>query len=88
MARFILIALYTGRRKDSILKMGFVESTDGGWFDLDSGRMYCMGTEERVTKKRRNTARIPRPLAAHLRRWHALGATWAVEYQGSRVGDI
>lgn len=88
LARFILIGLYTGTRKDAILRMGFEPNTIGGWFDLDRGIMYRRSDAERTTKKRRTPTRIPRQLAAHLRRWKASGAVWAVEYQGARIGDI
>lgn len=88
LARFILIALYTGTRKDAILRMGFEPNTVGGWFDLDRGIMFRRSEAERQTKKRRTPARIPRQLAAHLRRWRANGSNWAVEYQGARVGDV
>lgn len=88
LARFILIALYTGTRKDAILRMGFEPNAVGGWFDLDRGIMFRRSDAERQTKKRRTPARIPRQLAAHLRRWRESGATWAVEYQGARVGDV
>lgn len=88
LARFILIALYTGTRKDAVLRMGFEANTVGGWFDLDKGIMYRRGVEERQTNKRRTPARIPRQLSAHLRRWRQGGAQWAVEYNGGRVGDI
>lgn len=87
-ARFILIALYTGTRRDAILRMGFQRNTLGGWFDLDNGLMYRKGDGERATKKRRKPAKIPRQLAAHLRRWKAKGQTWAVEYEGARVGSV
>lgn len=87
-ARFILIGLYTGTRKDAILRMGFKANTIGGWFDLDRGIMYRKGEGERSTNKRRTPAPIPRKLLGHLRRWHASGSVWAVEYQGARVGDI
>ncbi|WP_420013942.1 tyrosine-type recombinase/integrase [Tateyamaria sp.] len=88
LARFILIALYTGTRKDAILRMGFEPNTVGGWFDLDRGLMYRRGTDERATNKRRTPAPIPRQLRAHLARWRASGYKWAVEYQGARVGDV
>lgn len=87
-ARFIIIGLYTGTRKDAILRMGFEPNTVGGWFDLERGIMYRMGEGERQTNKRRTPAPIPRKLAAHLRRWRAEGCAWPVEYQGARVGDI
>ncbi|AHD09496.1 tyrosine-type recombinase/integrase [Phaeobacter gallaeciensis] len=88
LARFILIAIYTGTRKDAILRMGFEPNTVGGWFDLDQGIMFRRSDSERQTNKRRTPARIPRQLAAHLRRWRDSGSKWAVEYQGARVGDI
>lgn len=88
LARFILIGLYTGTRKDAILRMGFEPNTVGGWFDLDRGVMYRKSNSERSTNKRRTPSRIPRQLAAHLRRWKAEGCAWAVEYQGARIGDI
>ena len=88
LARFILIGLYTGTRKDAILRMGFAANTVGGWFDLERGVMYRRADRERQTAKRRTPAPIPRQLAAHLRRWKAGGARWAVEYQGGHVGDI
>jgi len=88
LCRFILIAIYTGTRKDAILRMGFEPNTVGGWFDLDRGIMFRRGQAERATNKRRTPAPIPRQLKAHLRRWRASGAIWAVEYQGGRIGDI
>lgn len=87
-ARFILIGLYTGTRRDAILRMGFEPNTVGGWFDLERGIMYRRGDGERETKKRRTPAPIPRQLLAHLRRWKAQGSLWAVEYGGGRVGSI
>jgi len=88
LSRFILIALYTGTRKDAILRMGYEPNTVGGWFDLDRGIMFRMGDDERATKKRRTPAPIPRQLAAHLRRWKSQGCRWAVEYEGLRIGDV
>jgi integrase len=88
LARFILIGIYTGTRKDAILRMGFHPNTVGGWFDLDRGIMHRRGDGERQTKKRRTPAPIPRQLLGHLRRWQEAGAMWAVEYQGARVGDV
>lgn len=88
LARFILIAIYTGTRKDAILRMGFEPNTVGGWFDLKNEIMYRKSETERSTNKRRTPAPIPRKLLAHLKRWHSTGSIWAVEYQGDRVGDI
>lgn len=88
LAKFILIGLYTGTRKDAILRMGLEPNTVGGWFDLDAGIMYRRGAHERATNKRRTPAPIPRQLRGHLTRWKAQGSKWAVEYEGMRIGDI
>lgn len=88
LARFILIGLYTGTRKDAILRMGFEPNTVGGWFDLERGIMYRRGEGERATNKQRTPAPIPRQLRAHLTRWRNNGARWAVEYEGIRIGDV
>lgn len=88
LARFILIGLYTGTRKDAILRLGFMRNTTGGWIDIDQGVIYRRGTEERQTAKRRPPMKLPRRLAAHLRRWQATGDIWAVSYRGCQVEDI
>ena len=88
LARFILIALYTGTRKDAILRLGFMRNTAGGWIDVDSGMIYRRGTEERETAKRRPPLRMPDRLAAHCRRWRKSGDVWAVNFRGQRVADI
>ncbi|MDP3263467.1 MAG: site-specific integrase [Tabrizicola sp.] len=88
LARFILLGVYTGTRKDAILNLSFMPSTVGGWIDVDRGVMYRRGADERETKKRRKPVRLTRRLLAHCRRWKDLGARWAVEIDGQRVGDI
>lgn len=88
LARFILIALYTGTRKDAILRLSFHPNMAGGWIDVDRGVLYRKGATERDTKKRRKPVRLTRRLLAHCRRWKANGANWAVEIAGQRVGDV
>ena len=68
--------------------MGFEPNTVGGWLDLERRILFRKSDTERQTKKRRTPARIPRQLAAHLRRWRASGDQRAVSYQGDRVGDV
>ncbi|MDK3075173.1 integrase [Sedimentitalea sp. JM2-8] len=86
---FILVALYTGTRRDATLNLRLSgPTTTGGWFDLDAGILYRIGSGERATRKRRAPARIPRQLLAHARRWAARGDTWAVEWKGGRVGSV
>lgn len=88
LARFILIAIYTGTRKDAILRLGFMRNTVGGWVDTERGVIYRRGDAEVETKKRRKPMKLVRRLAAHCRRWKRMGAVWAVEFEGQRVGDI
>lgn len=88
LARFILVALYSGTRKDAILRLGFMPNTGGGWIDVDNGVLHRRGEGERETKKRRPPMRLPRQLLAHCRRWRAMGDLWVVSYGGQRVGDV
>jgi hypothetical protein len=70
LCRFILVAIYTGARRDTILSLRLSgPSAAGGWFDLDAGLLYRKGEGERSTNKRRTPARLPRQLRAHARRW-------------------
>ena len=43
LARFILVALYTGTRSRAILGLRFMPHTSGGWVDTESGLMYRRG---------------------------------------------
>lgn len=88
-AHFIIVSIYTGTRKAAALNLRLSgPATYGGWFDLDEGLLYRRGQGERVTNKRRTPSRIPRQLLAHVKRWRAMGHTWAVELRGNRVLDV
>lgn len=71
-ARFILIALYTGTRHDAILRLRWYESADAGWIDWQKGILHRAGSAERKTRKKRAASRIPDVLMAHVRRWARL----------------
>jgi integrase len=88
LARFILVALYTGTRKEAILSLGFNPSLTGGWIDVDRGLMHRRGAGERKTKKSRKPIPMTERLLAHCRRWRRMGANWAVDVSGQRIGDI
>lgn len=88
LARFILIGIYTGTRKDAILRLAFMPHTRGGWVDTQNGLLFRRGENDRQTKKRQPAARLPDRLLAHLRRWERMGARFPVEYQGAMCGDI
>lgn len=86
--RFLLIGALTGTRKDAILKLGWIPSTIGGWFDIEAGLLYRRGTDERETSKRRPPVPIPDALQPHLERWRMDGLRYVVHYQGRRIGSI
>ena len=88
LARFILVALYTGTRSDAILRLRFMPSTEGGWVDTQAGTMHRRGVGVVESKKRTPTIPIPRPLLSHTRRWERNGARYVVEVDGQRVGSV
>jgi len=88
LARFILVALYTGTRSDAILGLRYMPNTEGGWVDTTTGMMHRRGVGQSETNKRTPPAPIPRPLLSHLRRWEREGARYVVEVGGQRVASV
>ncbi|MDE0371615.1 MAG: hypothetical protein OXI73_03605, partial [Rhodospirillales bacterium] len=88
LARYILIAVYSGTRSGALLNLRFMPHTHGGWIDTENGILYRRATGAIQTKKRQTPAPIPLRLLAHLRRWERMGATWAVEVEGQRVASV
>ena len=88
LARFILIALYTGSRSEAILSLQFMPNTQGGHADTERGLMFRRSMGETETKKRTPTIPIPRQLLAHLRRWERDGSRYVVHVDGCRVGHV
>jgi integrase len=89
-ARFMVMARYMGSRAAVICGASIAKKRPKGepWIDLASGVFYGRPEGHRDTKKRRQTVRVPMPLLAHLRRWHAAGQRYAVEWRGERVRSI
>ena len=85
LARFILLALYTGTRHDAILRLQWTPNTQGGWIDLDAGVIYRKAGAAVDSSKRRPPVPIPPRLLPHLRRWRKLTARYAVEYAGRPI---
>ncbi|TGQ52260.1 site-specific integrase [Mesorhizobium sp. M1C.F.Ca.ET.193.01.1.1] len=68
-ARFILVALYTGTRSAAICGAA-VRPTDGvGHVDLERGVFYRRAAGRLETKKRQPPVRLPDRLLAHIGRW-------------------
>jgi integrase len=72
-ARFILVALYTGTRAGAICGAALGPLVGRGWVDLDRGIFYRRPAGAIETKKRQPTVRIPPRLLCHMRRWQRLG---------------
>lgn len=69
LARFILVALYTGTRSGAVCGAAIRPTEGQGFVDLDRGVFYRRAPGARQTKKRQPPVRLPQRLMAHLRRW-------------------
>lgn len=89
-ARFILVALYTGTRAGAICGAAIRPTVGSGYVDLEHGTFYRRAPGSRQTKKRQPPAPLHPRLLAHLRRWERTGiaSRYVVEWQGKRVGRI
>jgi integrase len=87
-ARFILVALYTGSRSAAVLDASFVRQPGRGYVDLENGLFYRLAEGESETSKRRPTIRIPVRLLAHMHRWHANGARHVIEHDRQAVASV
>lgn len=89
-ARFLLVALYTGTRASTICSAAIRPALNKGFVDLDAGIFYRRAAGERETKKRKPSIRLPQRLLAHLRRWERLGISKKsiVEWNGEPVGRV
>jgi integrase len=81
-ARFILIAVYTGSRAGVITQAALQKEIGRPYFDLERGIFYRRPERAAETRKRRPAIPVPPRLLAHLRRWKRMGARYAVEWQG------
>lgn len=88
-ARFILLALYTGTRHNAVLGASFTPGPDRGWIDLENGIFHRLRQGRPKTKKQQPPVRIPNRLLAHLRRWHRLGIAKdaPVEWKGGPIEE-
>jgi integrase len=91
-ARMILIGFYTGTRSTAILKLQWVPSTAGGYFDVENGLLFRKGLRARETRKRQPPSKIHARLLPHLRRWQkadlAAGRTHVITYNGKPVQKL
>jgi integrase len=87
-ARFVLLALYTGTRAGAVCGAALLPTTGRGWIDVARGVFYRRADGERETKKRKPSIPLPPELHGHLRRWKRRGQRFAVEWYGEPVTRI
>jgi integrase len=80
---FILMAVYTGRRKEALLSLRWCQ------VDLEAGLIDFEGSGLR-TNKRRGKIRIPKRLLQHLHRARRRGTAmgYVLHINGERIGDV
>jgi len=90
LARFLLIALYTGTRAGAIASASPNRGEGRSFIDLERGIFYRLVEGATPTKKRQPPAPIPPRLLAHLRRWHGKGIVRQhfVEWNGAPVATV
>jgi len=86
-ARFLLTALYTTRRKGAILAAALSPMEGRPWVDLTRGIFYGRAAAKR-SKERQPTIAIPPRLLAHMRRWRNNGYNFVIEFNGEPVPSI
>lgn len=75
--------MVTGSRSSRIWQASFVKEQGRPYIDLDAGVFYRAWEGEIVAgNKCAPPIRLPARLLAHMRRWHAKGAKYVVEYHG------
>ena len=84
MPLFILLGLYTGRRKEAILSLRWAQ------VDLDAGVIDFRKPGATETNKKRGRAKIPSRLLPHLRRAQLRGSDlgYVIHDSGVRIKDI
>jgi integrase len=89
-AKFILVALYTGTRASAICGAALQATVGRPWIDLDPGVFYRRAPGRLETKKRQPPVPLPPGLLAHLRRWkgQGQGQRFAVEWNREPVRSI
>jgi integrase len=90
LARFILIALYTGTRAGAIACASPNRGEGRSFVDLDRGIFYRLPEGATPSKKRQPPAPIPGRLLAHMRRWKARSIVKEhfVEWNGSPIASV
>jgi len=89
-ARFILVAIYTGTRSAAVCGAAMGPAIGRGYVDLDQGVLYRRAPGTAETNKRQPPVRLPDRLLAHIRRWKRRGISTkaVVEFNGEPVLSV
>jgi integrase len=87
-AKFVLVALYTGTRASAVCGAALEPTPGRGWIDVERGVFYRRPARRLETKKRQPPVPLPPGLLAHLRRWKRHGQTFAVEWNREPVTAV
>jgi integrase len=89
-ARFILVALYTGTRASAVCGAALTPTIGRGYVNLETGQFRRLAYGRQQSTKRQPTVDLPPKLLAHLRRWHRLGISKhsVVEFNGKPVARV
>jgi integrase len=89
-ARFVLMAVYTGTRSSAITSASISRGIGRSHVDLDQGIFYRLAEGRSETKKRQPPVPVPPRLLAHLRRWAAKGVIRdaVIEWNGMPVHSV
>lgn len=88
LARFIQIALVTGRRMRAILNLRWAEHDSGGWIDLDQGVIHFNGRDETESKKQKGSVRMTQSLLNAALQWQRDGNESVIHFHGKPINDI
>ncbi|MCZ4274028.1 tyrosine-type recombinase/integrase [Maritalea porphyrae] len=88
LARFILIAYYTGTRHSAVLTASFMRGKDRSFIDLEAGLFYRLAEGKNATNKRQTPVPIPPRLLAHLKRWNRTSDDYVVQFKGKPLASV
>lgn len=86
-ARFILVAIYTGSRAGAICSAALIPTIGRGYVNLENGEFRRLAYGKKQSNKRQPTVDLPPRLLAHMRRWRRLGISTkaVIEVHGKPV---
>ena len=87
-AKFVLVALYTGSRAGAVCGAALGPTEGRGRIDLERGVFYRRPAGKRETNKRAPPVPLPLSILGHLRRWKQREQRFAVEWNGEPVVSV